>query len=247
MSNNQPMQCNFCFYSFGPFYEVRILPITAIASLSGTATPPHASIPGTKQIVCHHCRYSHYNIEPWTEPDDAPSLTLEEPTYQPSAEEPPDTSACLTLIACNDLQPVHNRQDYHAVPPVSPLSTTRLPFRQWQNERSRESPGASSASSVSLSVPYLYDLKTIADFPTTPKLVHSLDIWEPPLVYSRGDGSASPGNPHRPGNALASPGNPILAGNPSTHLCTQAMVLPYPAPSSHNFPNAPSSVHSLLL
>jgi hypothetical protein len=176
MSNNQPMQCSFCFYSLGPFYEIRILPITPIASLSGAATPPHASISGTKQIVCHHCRYSHYNIEPWTEPDDAPSLTLEEPTDQPTAEELPDTPACLTPTACNHIQPAHNRQDYYSVLPVSPISTPRLPFRKWQNEKSRENLYASSvtsASFVSLSVNYLDHLEIITDFTNAPSSAHS--------------------------------------------------------------------------
>jgi hypothetical protein len=95
MSNNQSLQCDFCFYAFSPFYEVRILPITPIATLSGAATPPHATIPGARKIVCHHCRYSHYNIEPWTEPEE-PSSSLLVP---PEAADQPLTEVSMTSPA----------------------------------------------------------------------------------------------------------------------------------------------------
>jgi hypothetical protein len=71
LNNQQPQKCDICFQPVGPFYTVRILPATPIITLSGTATPIHARIPGTQKIVCHTCRHSYSNIEPWTELDDA--------------------------------------------------------------------------------------------------------------------------------------------------------------------------------
>src|SRR6476660_10241416 len=92
MLNNQPQQCDFCFQSFGPFFDVRILPITPVISLSGAATPIHARIPGTRKSICHGCRLAYWNIEPWTEPEALLSTPSSQPAYEPTVEEFNDNS-----------------------------------------------------------------------------------------------------------------------------------------------------------
>ncbi len=88
MLHNQPQQCDICFQSFGPFSIVRILPVTPVITLSGTATPIHARTPGAKKCICHHCRQSYSNIEPWTESDETPLLSPELEEKEPGEVEP---------------------------------------------------------------------------------------------------------------------------------------------------------------
>ncbi len=161
MLNDQPMQCNFCFHSFGPFYEVRILPITPVTTLSGAATPIHARIPGARKIVCHHCRYSHYNIEPWTEPDKVTPSSPADPAPEPANQNPellthPENVPSLSPAdqmtateqpfsnaapskrndAAQSCSSLHGRQIHHATPSLTPISTLPLPDANIINKRS---------------------------------------------------------------------------------------------------------------
>lgn len=95
MLHNQPQQCDICFQSLGPFSIVRILPVTPVVSLSGTATPIHARTPDAKKCICHHCRQSYSNIEPWTKSDETPLLSPELEEKEPGEVEP---LACPTPL-----------------------------------------------------------------------------------------------------------------------------------------------------
>jgi hypothetical protein len=109
MPNNQPVQCDICFQSFGPFFAMRILPLSPTTTLSGTAIPIHARIPGARKIICHYCRSSYSNIELWTEPEEA--LSPVSPALEVSTQP----------AVCDDELPDHNEQ-----PIISSLLTTRL-------------------------------------------------------------------------------------------------------------------------
>jgi hypothetical protein len=115
MANNQPQQCDICFQSYGTFSTVCILPVTPIISLSGTATPIHVRIPDTRKIICHHCRQSYSNLEPWTEPETSPPAISSLSSELEIAEE---LSARFASTASNNHQPVHDRQDAILTPPI---------------------------------------------------------------------------------------------------------------------------------
>jgi hypothetical protein len=92
---NDPQSCELCFQPVGPFYRVLILPATPLDFCGGTATPPHARIPGEQKIACHPCRYTFTNLEP----DLTPAL---EPC---NIEEPPDTFINLEVNLVPALEP----------------------------------------------------------------------------------------------------------------------------------------------
>ncbi len=122
MVNTQPQQCDICFQPYGPFFTIRILPVTPVISLSGTATPIHVRIPGARKIICHHCRQSYSNIEPWTEPEISPFAT---PPQEETADPLPASTAPTEY---DNNQPAHIGQDcMAALPIISPMSATCLP------------------------------------------------------------------------------------------------------------------------
>ena len=132
MASTQSQQCDICFQPYSPFYTIRILPVTPVISLSGTATPIHARIPGARKIICHHCHQSYSNIEPWTEPEMPPLATSCHSTEREIVEEFP---ASTGSAECNDDQHAHTGQDRITAPPViSPMSAPYLPnaITQWE-------------------------------------------------------------------------------------------------------------------
>jgi hypothetical protein len=71
MQHPQPNQCDICFQPYGPFSTMRVLPVTPIITLSGTATPTHVRTPGEKISICRYCLQCYSNLEPWTDPADS--------------------------------------------------------------------------------------------------------------------------------------------------------------------------------
>jgi hypothetical protein len=116
MQNQQPHQCDICFQSYGPFSFVRILPVTPIITLSGTATPIHVRTPGARISICHYCRQSYSNIEPCNEsPDpDEPAesdeiidiLEASETSETPVTPDRPEASEYLNTPEAPSL-PIH--------------------------------------------------------------------------------------------------------------------------------------------
>jgi hypothetical protein len=68
MQSQPSYQCDICFQPYAPFTMMRVLPVTPIITLSGTATPMHVRIPGAILSVCRYCRASFSNLEPYTDP-----------------------------------------------------------------------------------------------------------------------------------------------------------------------------------
>jgi hypothetical protein len=98
MQYQHPYQCDICFQPYSPFTTMRVLPVTPIITLSGTATPIHVRTPGAKISVCLHCLQSYSNLEPWTDladlPDPPESFAMPD---SPAPSESLDVPESLTI------------------------------------------------------------------------------------------------------------------------------------------------------
>ena len=97
-------QCDICFQPSSPFSIMRILPVTPIIALSGTATPTHVRTPGATISVCRHCLQAYSNLEPCTDPASSPALpdasaSLETPNLSNSQELPASSASLQTSNA----------------------------------------------------------------------------------------------------------------------------------------------------
>jgi hypothetical protein len=96
MSDQFPHQCDICFQPYSPFSTMRVLPVTPIIALSGTATPTHVRIPDAKISVCRYCLQSFSNLEPWTDTISSPDLSDSYDHLEtPNSLEHPDSPASL--------------------------------------------------------------------------------------------------------------------------------------------------------
>jgi hypothetical protein len=73
MFSSSSHQCDICFQPYSPFFIMRILPVTPIIALSGTATPIHVRTPGATISVCRYCLQAYSNLEPCIDPANTPS------------------------------------------------------------------------------------------------------------------------------------------------------------------------------
>jgi hypothetical protein len=108
MQYQQPYQCDICFQAYSPFSIMRVLPVTPITTLSGTATPIHVRTAGAKISVCRYCCQAYSNLEPCIDSDSSLAIPgSSDPLEAPHSPYIPDSLETPDAPSLSPSQPVH--------------------------------------------------------------------------------------------------------------------------------------------